>query len=536
MDNKINEINILEFQTNNTPGSCGYCKEDGEKKQSAYKWGFSSDYITAELYEKLMFLGWRRCGTYFYKNDLSKSCCQLYSMRLDVDKFNISKSQKKVLKNFRKFLAGLELKTLPDFEMIESNLVDSFENEIREILKNFIFEHKIDNIDLSKVEIKTFFNKNNKFGDYSTNLFIVIYQLLKKSENFTEASQFYNKIFSDFNSITHNENFEISLSQNTGHLNFKIKSEEFKTFRQERLKHENKPHKNKQKKEEIKLKENETEYKLEYFDELITKPVISIEGLKHKYTIELEPNSHFSEEKFEVYKKYQIIIHKDKEHELNKNRYLNSWGSGALVSNKEFNSENKFYPKGYGTYDMIHRIDGKIIAVGILDILPTSVSSVYLYYDPDYGFLNFGVLTALREIEFEKHLRKNIDNSFKYYVMGFYCYTCKKMRYKGLYHPSEILCPVTHKFVDLDSTLEKVKLNKYIKLSDEQSNDELNIQELEKMINEFTVDYQNKSYNLMQFVKSYIAKKHHIQVIKNVEEFVKTVGKINIDNIKFKID
>jgi arginine-tRNA-protein transferase len=536
-NNKLSEINILEFHSNDSAGSCGYCKEDGKKKHTAYKWGFSSESITADLYEKLMFLGWRRCGTYFYKNDLSKSCCQLYSMRLDVDEFKISKSQKKVLKNFRKYLAGMELKNTADYVMEEENkFEDNYEMEIRESLKNALAEYKTEGIYLSNIEFKIFFNKNNKFGDYSTNLFIVIFQLFKNTDNTAEANSFYNKIFSDFKALM-NDRWEISLSQNTGHLNFKIKSEEYKQFRQERIKFENKPQKNKKiKKEEVKLKDNETEYKLEYFEELITKPLIAVESLKHKYTIELEPNSHYSEEKFEVYKKYQKIIHEDKESELNKNRFLNSWGSSSLVSKKEFKSDSKFYPKGYGTYDMIHRIDGKIVAVGILDILPTSVSSVYLYYDPDYGFLNFGVLTAIKEIEFLKHLRKNIDNNFKFYVMGFYCYTCQKMRYKGLYHPSEILCPVTHHFVQLDSNIEKVKLNQYMQLSSELANDELNIPELQYITNNLTLKYHNKSYNLMHFIKSFIAKQHHSQIIKNVEDFVKTVGKININNFKFIID
>jgi arginine-tRNA-protein transferase len=535
-NNKLSQINILNFHSNSSASSCGYCKEDSKKKSTAYKWGFSSEFITSEMYEKLMFLGWRRCGTYFYKNDLSKSCCQLYSMRLDVDKFKISKSQKKVMKNFRKYLAGVELKNCNDIEIEDVKFEDVYENEIRENLKGFVLNYKIDGLDVTSVDVKTFFNKNNKFGDYSSNVFIVIYHMLKKSDNFKDAITFYNKIFSDYKDNNNNEKWEVSLSPNTGHLNFKIKTEDYKQSRQDRLKHENKLQKKKNKKEEIKLKETVTEYKLEYFNELITKPIISIEGLKHKYTLELEPVSKYSYEKFEVYKKYQKIIHKDKDSDITKSRYLDSWGSSCLNSKKEFKSDQILYPKSYGTYDMIHRIDGKIIAVGILDILPTSISSVYLYYDPDYSFLNFGVLSAIREIEFTKHLRLNIDEGFKYYVMGFYCYTCQKMRYKGQYHPSEILCPVTHNFVDLDANIENIKHNKFIKLSEEIPIEELIIPDLKNIIENIDCVYKNKSYNLMTFIKSYIAKQHHSLIIKNLEDFVKTIGKINIYNFKFIID
>jgi arginyl-tRNA--protein-N-Asp/Glu arginylyltransferase len=39
-------------------------------------------------------------------------------------------------------------------------------------------------------------------------------------------------------------------------------------------------------------------------------------------------------------------------------------------------------PKYLGGYHMVHRIDGKIFAVGVLDYTPNVLSSVYLFYDP----------------------------------------------------------------------------------------------------------------------------------------------------------
>jgi arginine-tRNA-protein transferase len=49
---------------------------------------------------------------------------------------------------------------------------------------------------------------------------------------------------------------------------------------------------------------------------------------------------------------------------------------------------------------MLHKIDDKIFAVGVLDLTPEAVSSVYLFYDPDFEFLSPGTLCALREIEY----------------------------------------------------------------------------------------------------------------------------------------
>lgn len=42
--------------------------------------------------------GWRRCGTYYYKPNLVKSCCKLFTHRLEVAKFKPKKDQKKAIK------------------------------------------------------------------------------------------------------------------------------------------------------------------------------------------------------------------------------------------------------------------------------------------------------------------------------------------------------------------------------------------------------------------------------------------------------
>ncbi len=51
---------------------------------------------------------------------------------------------------------------------------------------------------------------------------------------------------------------------------------------------------------------------------------------------------------------------------------------------------------GFGSFHQQYWLDGRLICVGVLDILPTCVSSVYLYYDPDFFFLSPGTYSALR--------------------------------------------------------------------------------------------------------------------------------------------
>lgn len=71
---------------------------------------------------------------------------------------------------------------------------------------------------------------------------------------------------------------------------------------------------------------------------------------------------------------------------------------------------------------MIHRIDGKVAIVGVVDLTAECLSSVYLYYDPKYEYLNPGTFSAIREIEYIKKVRQAslASETFKYYYMGLY--------------------------------------------------------------------------------------------------------------------
>jgi arginine-tRNA-protein transferase len=94
----------------------------------------------------------------------------------------------------------------------------------------------------------------------------------------------------------------------------------------------------------------------------------------------------------------------------------------------------------YGGFHQQYRIDGKLVAVGVIDVMPRCLSSVYLFYDPDYDALNMGTVTALKEIEWVQKTSKSTPKLNEYY-MGYYIHSCKKMKYKGTFRPSELLCP-----------------------------------------------------------------------------------------------
>ena len=62
---------------------------------------------------------------------------------------------------------------------------------------------------------------------------------------------------------------------------------------------------------------------------------------------------------------------------------------------------------GYGTFHACLRIDGELVYVSVIDVLPNYLSSVYLFYDQKYRHLNLGILSALKEIEWVQKIQKN---------------------------------------------------------------------------------------------------------------------------------
>ena len=373
-------------------------------------------------------------------------------------------------------------------------------------------------------------NQNRKNGDYSTNILITIKNQLKKNK--IEENQISNiitnifKIFENiFNSIK--EKYSISLCEKTFHINLTvINKEEYNKFYNENYKIENKKNK---KEEEKKIKEPK--------------------GIKHKYTFELTDKYEATKEKIEIYEKYQMKVHKDKKEECTIERYNRAWGESNLISEenciklpenlKEKTENPEIFPKKYGTYNFIHKIDNKIIAVGVWDILPTSLSSVYLYYDPDYSFLDLGTLSAIKEIEYIKKFHDLIDNKFKYYVMGFYIDNCVKMRYKGEFHPTEILDPFSLNFVDLDNVRDIIKDNKCHKLSNEKTRSDfiqLNNDEINTISNSLTINYKGKKINFNSFVDFYIIERYRDMIKNQLKRFLSLIGKKIYETINFIVD
>uniref|UniRef100_A0A9J7X3S9 Arginyl-tRNA--protein transferase 1 n=1 Tax=Cyprinus carpio carpio TaxID=630221 RepID=A0A9J7X3S9_CYPCA len=164
---------------------------------------------------------------------------------------------------------------------------------------------------------------------------------------------------------------------------------------------------------------------------------------------------------YQVYKLYQMAIHKDPPDKPTESQFKRFLCDSPLEAEMAPDGPEV----GYGSFHQQYWLDGRIVAVGVLDILPSCVSSVYLYYHPDFSSLSLGTYSALREIAFTRQLQQQ-SPKLAYYYLGFYVHSCPKMRYKGQYQPSDLLCPETYTWVSIERCIPRLEISAYSRLSE----------------------------------------------------------------------
>ncbi|GAA5888743.1 hypothetical protein JCM6882_002833 [Rhodosporidiobolus microsporus] len=162
---------------------------------------------------------------------------------------------------------------------------------------------------------------------------------------------------------------------------------------------------------------------------------------KHRFECILEPAS-FTDEKYKLYKRYQMDVHGDSDSKVTPK------GFGRFLVDSPLELEATHSPSySYGSHHVLYRLDGKLIAIAVLDLLPRAVSSVYFIWDPDYAGMSLGKLSALREAQMVREMRQaRVWEGEGRYMMGYYIHSCPKMRYKADYQPSFLLDPETNAY------------------------------------------------------------------------------------------
>ncbi|XP_062927985.1 arginyl-tRNA--protein transferase 1 isoform X2 [Mobula hypostoma] len=511
---------IVEFKGLKSDYHCGYCGlVDG--KISVGMWAHT---MTVQDYQDLIDRGWRRSGMYIYKPVMNRTCCPQYTIRCRILDFRLSKSAKKVLKKMTRFLSKGEGEKETGTEPMDSCNDDNGIGHLPSTCTSEV------NIDLEKPLEIVSLEEIPKSPQVLQNS-----QTVSADDEKNPGQKHSSAVANDFS-----ESFKSVPKPGRGADPNKPPCRKAKDVRRER-----KLKKLLQKQQRMEMADvsqhqeascdNSNTLFLQHHAPQANQPK-SLEDFiseslspdaVHKLEVRLvrssPPNSQFTatfQESYQVYKRYQMAIHQDPpdkptEHQVklvpvsfDDPAFTESFNQSATLYSKYQMAVHHDSPdecsvseytrflcqsplqaenpaegpdSGYGSFHQQYWLDGKIIAVGVIDILPRCVSSVYLYYDPDYAFLSLGVYSAVREVAFTTELQKTVPD-LCYYYMGFYIHSCPKMKYKGQYHPSDLLCPETYSWVPIEMCRAKLDQSKYSRLNeDSNAEDENSLQNLNKV-------------------------------------------------------
>ena len=98
------------------PQNCPYCDREGG---NVFFYLIMSS-CSHRLLEKLYQAGWWRTGTICFKPDIRVVCCPNYSIRLEVSKFVMSKSQRAIVRRFKNFLCNGDARWKGDVSLVPS--------------------------------------------------------------------------------------------------------------------------------------------------------------------------------------------------------------------------------------------------------------------------------------------------------------------------------------------------------------------------------------------------------------------------------
>ncbi|CCE63544.1 hypothetical protein TPHA_0F00570 [Tetrapisispora phaffii CBS 4417] len=169
----------------------------------------------------------------------------------------------------------------------------------------------------------------------------------------------------------------------------------------------------------------------------VIEEVLKIKRSSSRLKTVFEP-SVYSQEKYELFCKFQENIHHDYKHSergfrqfLCHSPFTDEEIMGTEEEWEQLNNwdtlQDNEYIKRLGPAHECYYLDGKLIAFAVTDFLVTGLSSVYFVWDPDYARLSLGKVSALKELV----LSTKIKNG--YYYLGYYIGDCPKMNYKGKY-------------------------------------------------------------------------------------------------------
>lgn len=270
---KLSQVTLYPEEVDNS--TCGYCHAN---KKGRKTYGFVTNGVLPSDYQGLMDRGFRRSGTYVYRPNNMKTCCPCYTIRLDVLQFKMSKNQRNVWNRFQRYLDGEDWNVKSQDVVISDAVVTPklpIFDSLTDAMKNICKEIGVDCDD------KVVSSRKNNTGYMSAVTLKLGGNSLSKAQEIARKMQ--------------TLGFACDVVK-PGFINFESKD---------------------QISEEKDSKE---------------KTVVATvqKSPKRGFTVTTVP-AMFDKEAFEVYKKYQIVIHKDKPEKLKPEQYSNFLCNSPIV-------------------------------------------------------------------------------------------------------------------------------------------------------------------------------------------------------------
>ncbi|XP_067092163.1 arginyl-tRNA--protein transferase 1 isoform X1 [Osmerus mordax] len=407
---------IVEYFGGDDGYRCGYCKNE----KGNFSHGMWSHTMTVQDYQDLIDRGWRRSGKYVYKPIMNKTCCPQYSIRCHALNFQPSKTHKKILKKMNKFLSKGEMPA---------------GGSGGEPMDSFLQEGDV-------VEPSALCSEDTPS--------VTSIQEDQSSAPHTEPAR------KPAAAISDSRPAPAAPKPGLGPDPSRPQCRKARDVRKERRLQKRKqeggvsapvtPH-------PATPTQTSQSKALEEFinNSLHEMPENPLHRLEVRLVRSSPPCSQFRasyDASYQVYRLYQMAVHKDPPDKPSESQFKRFLCDSPLEAETPPDGPDV----GYGSFHQQYWLDGSIVAVGVIDILPTCVSSVYLYYHPDFATLSLGSYSALREIGFTRQLQQQAPR-LRYYYLGFYIHSCPKMRYKGQYLPADLLCPETYVWVPMERCL-----------------------------------------------------------------------------------
>ncbi|KAJ8537910.1 hypothetical protein K7X08_014450 [Anisodus acutangulus] len=382
--------------------------------------------LTVDGYQALLDRGWKRAGCLLYKPEMESTCFPPYTIRLKASNFFPSKEQDRLLKRMQRFLDGTSSKR-------SDELMDATNTSTVSQISSFNESpHPASEKSLSGAPAK------RKL-------------LAEGSEDLLFTSSFSFQIAATLR--RHSKEVHVEKTSESGAEGSKQIVDTPKVIAEKLVSHIN------HLAESSGLLVRACEGHINFYSSERQADEDGVANIVHESKQSSSGNSEYS-----LYRKYQLRVHNDPPNKVTESSYRRFLVDTPLI----------FVPPtgdvtvplcGFGSFHQQYLIDGRLVAVGVIDILPNCLSSKYLFWDPDLAFLSLGKYAALQEI---KWVRENqvYCPSLQYYYLGYYIHCCSKMQYKAAYRPSELLCPLRYQWVPFDAARALLDRESYVVLSD----------------------------------------------------------------------